>query len=121
MKKELDFCTLHLYHNYIVSHINDGETITVAQNDQIKKVALDFYGTRHFVYITHRINSYAVDPATYLATSKIETLVGVAVVSSDYKAKTNAEIEKLFFNKPFEIFNTLDKAISWADSILKKQ
>ena len=52
--------------------------------------------------------------------SKIKNLKGFAVVSKDYKAKSNAEVEKLFLNKPLEIFDDLNKAISWKDSILNK-
>jgi len=33
-----------------------------------------------FVYITHRVNSYSVDPTIYISVSKIENLVGFAVV-----------------------------------------
>lgn len=120
MKKELGFGTLYFFDNHVISQINEGETITREKNNRIATVALEFYGDSPFIYITHRINSYAVDPATYSETSKIENLVGFAVVSKDYKAKSNAEIEKLFLNKPFEIFNTVDEAISWANSIMNK-
>ena len=54
----------------------------------------------------------------YFDISKIKTLVGFAIVSKDYTAKSNAEIEKLFLNKPLEVFDVLEDAITWAKSVL---
>ncbi len=98
--------------------MNEGVTITPTHNQTLIDVTATYFKDKPFVYITHRINSYAVDPKTYFDTSKISNLVGFAVVSKNFKAKSNAELEKIFFNKPFEIFNTLDEAIRWADTII---
>ena len=113
-----DFCTMHIYDHYMIVVINEGVTITPEHNSVLLNVVDTYYNNTRFVYITHRLHSYAVDPAVYKETSKIENLAGFCVVSSDYKAKRNAEIEKLFLNKPFEILDTIDEAITWSDSIL---
>lgn len=115
---KFDFCDMHIYNNYMVVVMNDGVTITPAHNLILLNIVETYYNNKSFVYISHRLHSYSVDPAIYLETSKIKNLIGFAVVSKDYKAKSNADIEKLFFDKPFEVFNSLDKAISWAKSIL---
>ncbi|WP_296316709.1 hypothetical protein [Winogradskyella sp. UBA3174] len=121
MKESLqfDFCDMTIYDNYLVVVIKEGVNITPNHNNVLLEVADKYFSEKPFVYITHRINSYSVDPKIYYETSQIETLKGFAVVSSNYKAKINAQIEKMFFNKPFEIFTDLDNAISWADTILK--
>lgn len=121
MEDELkfDFCTIHIYDNYMVVVMNEGVNITPSHNETLLNIVDTYYSKKKFVYITHRLNSYSVDPAIYFETSKIANLAGFVVVSKDYKAKSNAEIEKLFLNKPFEVFNTLDEAFSWANSILK--
>ena len=120
MEDELkfDFCNMNIYDNYMVVVMNEGVTITPAHNKILLNIVDTYFNNKNFVYITHRINSYSVDPAIYFETSKIKNLVGFAVVSKDYKAKSNAEIEKLFFNKPFEVFNTLDEAVAWADLVI---
>ena len=115
---KFDFCDMHIYNNYMVVVMKEGVTITPSHNLILLNIVETYYSNKKFVYITHRLNSYSVDPAIYHETSKIENLVGFAVVSKDYKAKSNAEIEKLFLKKPFEIFGTLDEAVSWAKSIL---
>ena len=113
-----DFCVMEIYENYMIVVINDGETITPEHNNVLLEVVNNYYKDRPFVYITHRKNSYAVDPAIYKDTSKIANLAGFCVVSSDYKAKRNAEIEKLFLNKPFEIFDSIEEATEWASQVI---
>lgn len=113
-----DFCTMYIYDNHMIVIINEGVTVTPKHNEVLLNVADTYYKNKPFVYITHRLNSYAVDPAVYRETSKIENLAGFCVVSSDYKAKRNAEIEKLFLNKPFEIFDSIDEATTWASQVV---
>ena len=119
MQKTLvfNFCEMTIYNNYIVNVIKEGETITPDYNDLLLDVTKTYFKDKPFVYITHRLNSYAVDPQIYFETSKISNLKGFAVVSSDYKAKVNAKVEKLFFKKPFETFSSLEDAFIWADKL----
>ena len=90
-------------------------------NKVLVDIAESHFKAKPFVYITHRINSYSVDPKIYYETSKISNLAGFAVVSDKYKAKSNAMVEKMFFSKPFEIFGDLAEAKRWAKTILKGQ
>ncbi len=120
MEDELkfDFCDMYIYDNYMVAIMNEGVTITPEHNEILLNIVDTYYNNKKFVYITHRLNSYSVDPAIYFETSKIKNLAGFAVVSKDFKAKSNAEIERLFLNKPFEVFNTLEEAVSWTKTLL---
>ena len=121
MKETLsfDFCDMSIYDNYLVVIIKEGVNITPKYNSVLLEVVENHFFNKPFVYITHRLNSYSVDPKIYFETSKIENLKGFAVVSSNYKAKINAKIEQIFFNKPFEIFTKLEDALSWAESLVK--
>ncbi|WP_243835783.1 hypothetical protein [Gelidibacter sediminis] len=85
-------------------------------NTVLVNIVDTYFRDREFVYITHRINSYAVDPSVYFETSKIKNLRAFVVVSNDYKAKSNAEVEMLFSSKPFKIFDNLEDAVSWVKS-----
>ncbi len=114
-----DFCEMSIYDNYVVVVMKEGVTITPEYNSVLVEVTENHFSNKPFVYITHRINSYAVDPKIYLETAKIENLKGFAVVSSNYKAKVNAKVEQMFFDKPFEIFTTLDDAFIWAEGLVK--
>lgn len=114
-----DFCEMTIYNNYVVTVIKEGANILPNYNDVLLEVTKNHFSNKPFIYITHRVNSYSVDPKIYYETVKIKNLIGFAVVSSNYQAKINAQIEQMFFTKPFEIFTTLDEAFEWADGIIK--
>lgn len=111
---KLNFCEITMYENYVIVVVNEGVIVTAKLNAELVKIAEAYYSNRPFVYITHRINSYSVDPQVYFKTAQIKTLVGLVVVSRNYQAKINAEIEKMFFTKPFEIFTEMEDALTWA-------
>jgi len=115
---KFDFCLMTLYEKYLITNINEGVNLLPEHNDVLVEVAETYFKNKPFVYITHRINSYSVHPKIYFETSKIKNLVGIAVVSEKYKAKSNAEIEKMFFQKPFEIFGNIEDAKSWAETLI---
>ena len=111
------FCTIDVYDDFVVSRINVRFHLTPDKNKILEDIANQYFYKKPFVYITHRKYSYSVDPSIYLQTSKINNLIGMAVVAKVPLAKGNAQIEKLFINKPFEIFEDLDEAIDWAKSL----
>lgn len=115
------FCTIDVYNDYVISRINKGIHLTPDKNRILEDIANDYFNNKQFVYITHRINSYSVDPSIYLQTSKVKNLIGFAVVAEVPLAKGNAEVEKLFLKKPFEIFSDLDDAIEWAKSLVPNE
>ncbi|MBC2845289.1 hypothetical protein [Winogradskyella flava] len=115
-----DFCDMTIYDNYLVVVIKEGVNITPDHNSVLLEVTEMYFSDKPFVYITHRLNSYSVDPKIYFETVKIENLKGFAVVSKNYQAKINAQIEQMFFTKPFEIFTKLDEAIEWAEDVISK-
>ena len=118
-KTKLSFCTLLTSDNIIIAEINEGVVLNQDMSDDIIYFSSVVFKNNPFVYITNRINSYAVDPTIYKGVSQVETLKGFAVVSTTLSAR-NAEIERLFLNKPFEIFSDLEDAKRWAIQILNK-
>lgn len=116
MIRVFDFCILKFYDNYVISIINEGVNLTKSLSEKMIEVAEDFYENRPFVYITHRIHSYSVDPEVYKDVSNIKNLAGFVVVSESKQSIKNAIYEKIFLNKPFQIFSNLDDAILWANN-----
>ena len=114
-----DFCDITIFDYYLVVVMKEGMNITPDYNDILVGIANKYFKKLPFVYITHRVHSYSVDPKIYFETAKIENLKGFAVVSNKFQAKNNVQIEQMFFSKPFEIFTSLDDAISWAEKITK--
>lgn len=113
------FGKITVYDNYLIAVMNEGVTILPELNDVLENISNDYFSGKSFVYITHRLNSYAVDPNIYFRTSKIENLVGFAVVTGKKIVIDNTDLESAFLSKPFRKFNNLDKAIKWANDLCK--
>ena len=114
------FCCVEIYDDYVKAIMKEGVTVSPEHNSVLLQIVEKHFKNRPFVYITHRINSYAVDPTIYLETTKIKNLVGFSVVSSDPKQKMQTKVEKIFFGKEFEQFDTMEEALVWKDMIIKK-
>ncbi len=114
-----DFCTLSIYDNYTIAIIDQGVHVHKKMGKLIIDTITPYYQNSPFVYITNRKYSYSVDPTIYLETSKIHTLLGLAVVSIEELPINNVKVEKLFANKPFKTFKTIEDAISWAQILIK--
>ncbi|XOL41981.1 hypothetical protein KCTC32420_02368 [Aequorivita nionensis] len=115
-----------IFDNFLVNQIKEGVTVIPAHNDKLRKVVDEHFANKKMVYISNRYFNYAVDPLTYLETSKIHNLVAMAIVADTTMAKSNAKLESMFYKKKFEIFETLSEAMAWvqkelADSEISKE
>ncbi len=108
-----DFCKMEVFDDFIIAIMNEGITLLPNYNDVLVSVSEKYFKNKCFGYITHRINSYSVDPRIYFETSKIKNLAAFAVVSSKQIDITNVELEKTFLKKPFKHFTELEEAINW--------
>jgi len=111
-----EFGVIEIYSNYIIAIMNEGIVVKPEYNNVLLEYAEKYFSEKPFGYITHRINSYAVDPSIYFETSKIENLAAFAVVSNQYINISNTQLEKIFLKKPFEHFFELDDAIEWVNN-----
>ncbi|MBW1296780.1 hypothetical protein [Aquimarina litoralis] len=116
----LDFGLVEIYTDYIKVTINEGITISPEHNNVLLDMVEKHYKNKPFLYLTHRVNSYSVDPTIYLETAKISNLIGFAVVSKDPLQKKQTQIEKLFFNKELKRFDNISSALLWKDELLLK-
>lgn len=115
------FCGVEIFDNYLIVSMNEGIHLEPDHNEILVNIVDTYFRNKPFVYITNRKNSYSVNPAIYLKTSKIENLEGFAIVTKKYNAKINAEIERMFLTKPLEIFEELQDAVDWAKAIIENR
>lgn len=80
---KLDFANVYIHHNYMIVIMNEGVHVSTRQNQALINVTETYYKDKKFVYITHRINSYSVDPKIYIKTSQVKNLAGFCVVSKN--------------------------------------
>ncbi len=120
---ELDFATIRIYENLIVTECNEGVLLDVPKNRKVLELAAEVFNNDSFGYISHRINSYAVDPMVYRESAAHPQLKAIAVVSNSEMARNSAKLEKQFYtNKnPFKIFSSLEEAKIWIKEVMIDQ
>jgi len=108
---------LYLYNDLIIGEINEGVHITA-------ETLISFFEFFHenykipFGYISHRKNSYSIDPQVYKMLPENNLLKGIAVVSDEKFSSLNAHVEKSFYNGRYELFTTINNAVNWLDKII---
>jgi len=117
---DIGISELFIFDEFLINQIREGESVEPEHNQLLQDVIEKHFENKPVVYITNRINSYAVNPLTYLGTVKIEKLSAFAVVANTKIQREGANFERQFYNKPFEIFDTLGEAIAWSNTILKE-
>lgn len=114
-----EFGDIELFDNYLITTMRQGITVVPRYNQELVALANSHFAGKPFAYITHRKNSYAVDPSIYYKTSKIENLAAFAVVSTKPIDEKIVAIEKIFLDKPFQLFTEMEDAISWVSEVVK--
>lgn len=118
---DLPHCEVFIFDNFLVNQIRDGVIIKPEHNQELRDVIDIHFLNKNVVYISNRYFSYAVDPLTYLGTSKIHNLLAIGIVAHDEIKKSNAELESMFYKKTFEIFPTLSEAMAWVQNVVLKK
>jgi len=116
----LSFTTLDFYKNYVISKMDEGIVFDKILCEVMIDVCLEYYNGNSFIYIANRVNNYNVDPTIYLGLGKYPIFKGIAIVEKNASELNLAKFEKNFTSYPFEIFNNLKEAITWADALIKK-
>lgn len=110
---------MFVFDEFLICQIREGAEILPEYNEKLNKVIQKHFTGKNMVYISNRVNSYSVNPLTYVETERIPNLIAIAMIPETELMKKNAEFERDFFDKPYEIFDSLSKAIQWAHTIVK--
>lgn len=114
----LHFGLVEMHRSYMIMVMNEGVSVDASINSKLTQLAVKHFGDRPFGYITHRKNSYSVDPSIYHETSSIDNLVGFAVVSDKDLRLGTAKVESRFLDKPMKVFKDLHSAIEWIEGMI---
>jgi len=120
---EYDFGTYFLFDGFIIAEIKPG--VILNWDNHGKKIAndiLDLYDSNgeNIIYISNRINDYSIVPSDWIKFYKSNyKLKGYAVVNHTKSGHVNYLLERLFLNSKSKKFNSLERAIEWANKISK--
>ncbi|MEO1010467.1 MAG: hypothetical protein AAFX53_04125 [Bacteroidota bacterium] len=108
------------YEHIVVGEIEKGIHVTFEKAVVPLQIGEQIYGTeKPFVYISHRLNSYSMDPIGYRDAIKLfPNFKGFAIVAQSNRRRMLAHLEKAFMKKPIGVFDNLQSAFFWAEKLL---
>ncbi|MCK0125569.1 hypothetical protein MWU76_14345 [Gelidibacter sp. F2691] len=109
-----------IFDGFIINQVKEGAVIEPKHNVLLNNCIKKHFSGKNMVYISNRAKSYAVNPLIYPKAEKIPNLVAIALIPKTQLMRKNAEYEREFFDKPYEIFDNLSGALDWAHSLLEK-
>ncbi len=115
----LDFGTVQVFEDYIVSNFNEGITVTLERAYQIIGISEIHFRDKNFGFISSRKNSYAVDPTVYDYFRQMDNLKAYAIVSRKEIDMHNFKIEKMFYKKEMKFFIEYENAVTWVKRKIK--
>jgi len=115
---ETEIGTIYFYDNIVVMEAKEDSLLSIRTGLSILLNCVKIIGTRPVVYISNRINNYAVDPNDYKFLELVPNLKGIAIVSYSPTALATSKLEARFFRKPFQTFMNMKDATNWANQIL---
>ncbi|EGV42761.1 hypothetical protein BZARG_2496 [Bizionia argentinensis JUB59] len=108
-----------VFDDFLICQIKEGMEVNKEHNKSLKEVIEKHFSGKNIGYISNRVKSYSVDPLTYVETEKIPNLLAIAMIPETEIMRNNAEYERNFYDKPYEIFDNLSDAIAWVHNIVK--
>lgn len=119
---ETEIGRFEYYHNCVVGQVNEGVHVTFDTAIEPLQVGAQVFGYgKDFVYISHRVNSYSIDPTGYYEAARMfPNFKGLAIVAKNKRRRMLANLERLFMKQPIKVFDNLADALTWADELLKK-
>lgn len=111
---------LYLYNDLIIGEVHQGVHVSSETLISFFEFFLENY-SEPFGYISYRKNSYSIDPNIYSMLPENNLLKGIAIVSDQKFSSLNAKVEKGLYKGRFELFQTLDAAVNWLDTIVPLQ
>lgn len=114
-KIELECGKIWVHDRILVNEMNEGALLDVDTNRKILKIGEAHFGEEFFGYISHRVNSYAVNPMVYRDSAEHPQLKAIAVVSENALTRQTARLEQQFYTNKnsFGIFSNLEEAKTW--------
>lgn len=115
---DLEDSELFIFDEFVINQIKEGVVIEPHHNELLNACVQKYFIGKNMVYVSNRAKSYSVNPMIYSEAEKIPNLIAIAMIPETALMRKNAEFEKEFYDKPYEIFENLNDAIKWVHEIV---
>ncbi|WP_040253789.1 hypothetical protein [Psychroserpens mesophilus] len=109
---------LFIFDNFIINQVKEGASIEPHHNELLNEIVQEHFSNRDMVYVSNRVKSYSVNPLIYPKTETIPNVIAIAMIPKTEVMRKNAEYERQFYDKPYEIFNNLTDAMNWVQELV---
>jgi len=122
LEHDLDVGRFVFYPNIVVGEFKEGIHVTFENAALPIQIAeMTFGSQKPLVYISHRLNSYSMDPVGYREVVELfPNFKAFVIVAENKRRRMLAHLEKLFIKKPIKVFDNLEQAIEWSEEFLEK-
>jgi len=112
----LPFCKFYFFEKFIVSEIHEGVHFDWKRVKIISDLMLTHYSKqKKIIYLSNRVNSYSIEPQSWLKFDKKYSLVSATgIITYDKKGSISIVLERLFSKEKIKTFRGLKDAIAWA-------
>ncbi len=119
--QEFDFGRIEFYDSYAIGKIKSNRVVDTTVARSVLNALKEHYGKRKMVYISDREFGHSVDLSVYKLIDS-RKMVAIAIVSSNKEEVINtAGREQAVYSGSFGVFNTMDSAVSWAQSFVEEE
>ena len=112
----LPFGNFYFFKTFVVSELNEGVHFDWNKVKILAEIMVIHYGEKNSLkYISNRVNSYSMEPQSWLKFDKKYHLVkSTGIIAYDNKGGISVVLERLFSKGSINKFRSLKKAIEWA-------
>lgn len=116
-----DIGRFFFYPNIVVGELYEGVHATKENTKELTQFVKKVYGEETpFVYISHRLYPYSMDPIGSREVVKMfSNFIGFAIVSQNKYRRMIVSLEKFFIVKPIGVFYELESAFTWAEELIE--
>lgn len=119
-KIDYTFGSLEFFDSYVVYRMKDVKRFTVNNGKQLLDDVAKHYGRKKYVFISQRDYEIDVEEGAYRIVD-FKRMLGCAFVSKNNKTLEDAKKEQGWFDNAYGYFSSVNEAIAWAETIIKKK
>jgi len=112
----LPFGKFYFFEKFVISELNEGVHFDWDRVKILSDLMVSHYGRdQDLVYISNRVNSYSIEPQSWLKFDKKYNLFNASgIIVYDKKGGISVVLERLFSKERIKVFRSLKDAIDWA-------
>ena len=117
---KLPFGNFYFFEKFVVSELNQGVHFDWQRVKILSDIMISHYGKerKDIVYISNRVNSYSIEPQSWLKFDKKYNLFQASgIIAYDQRGGLSVVLERLFSKERIKRFRSLKEALDWAQEL----